>query len=532
MLVLTALTVPASASAQQDPSEDLFWPWQLLEYRADPRDEELTPVPAGIGITAGLFADTLTIEGTCSTARTDFSLQGEESIAITPPAVDSRGCDAEAQAVDDAFYEGLALTRIWQTSGGCDDGSCRPSILTFADEVGQPVMRLTSAILPPDPGLSRWDLSRIGGAEGDIAPVITGVTPWLEFQRGGHVVGSSGCGSFLGDYTINGDTISISNIVPEAPDCTAALRDQAETILGTLGEITDFDILPAGLVLRDASGLTRLAFVPSIDLDNRTWTPIEISRDGTVLDDLSEMLLSTSAVRFAGLQADGRSYCRGFEGDRLSSGLALSVSRLETQGGQRCPARRREPGATPQEIEDGFIGALERTASHALRGDELLLMDVDGAPVMRLIPQAELAGPTWVLEQIETRPDSRRARVRPPVGEDPPRVIFDEIGFLRGNTGVRSFIAEFDVPGGSRIDIVAPATEGPGCGRRAARTPRCVQERLFLEHLEAADVVVVRPFEMRLHQGQRVLLRFIPEDVYLAREAAEAEEVAAEGEDG
>ena len=70
ILVLLALTVPTAASAQQDPSEDLFWPWQLLEYRADPRDDELTPVPAGIGITAGLFADTLTIEGTCSTART------------------------------------------------------------------------------------------------------------------------------------------------------------------------------------------------------------------------------------------------------------------------------------------------------------------------------------------------------------------------------------------------------------------------------------------------------------------------------
>ena len=148
-------------------------------------------------------------------------------------------------------------------------------------------MTLTSATLPPDPGLSRWNLGRIGAADGAIAPVITGVEPWIEFQRGGHVVGSSGCGSFIGDYATNGNTVSISDVVTQAPDCPSALRDQADTIVESLGDVTDFEILPAGLVLKDATGLTRLAFVPAIDLAGRTWTPFEVRREGKVLDDVS-----------------------------------------------------------------------------------------------------------------------------------------------------------------------------------------------------------------------------------------------------
>jgi hypothetical protein len=48
-----------------------------------------------------------------------------------------------------------------------------------------------------------------------------------------------------------------------------------------------------------------------------------------------------------------------------------------------------------------------------------------------------------------------------------------------------------------------------------------VQERRFLENLTLADVVVVRPHEMRLHRGERILLRFVPEELLAAEEPAE-----------
>jgi heat shock protein HslJ len=532
LLLLAVAAWPGVAEAQgrADPADPdrLQYKWQLLEYRDD---GELVPVPPGIGITMLLFADTVTIEGACSSARSEFSLQAQ-SIEISPPAIEARGCDPATQAIDDAFYQGLTETSTWETSGGCETAgaACRPPLLTLKDVVGDPVMTLTSATLPADPGLSRWDLGRIGAADGAIAPVITGVDPWIEFQRGGHVVGSSGCGSFLGTYTTNGTTMRISDVVTASPDCTSALREQADTIIATLGEVTDFEVLPAGLVLKDAGGLTRLAFVPAIDLEGRTWTPFEVRRDGEVLETESG-LLGTSAVRFAGREADGRSICRTFEGQQLSSGLALTVVGLRPDERYRC-GRARKGQFPAQDVEAAFLGALERTASHALRGDELVLMDVDGNTVLRLEPQAPLAGPTWVLDEIDIAPLARSPKRRKPIVADQPiTAVFSELGFLQGSTGVTEYDAEYAQRRGGQIDITDPVPLETVCrGPQRSRKPLCVQQQRFLEYLERADVIVVRAdgSEMRLNDGERILLRFVPES--LAAEPAEDEAPAEEAE--
>jgi heat shock protein HslJ len=523
ILLLLGAAPPPAVLGQAD-AEQLLWEWQLLEVRDG---GQLTPVPPGIGIRALLFADTITVEGACSSARGDFSLQAE-SITIAPLDIEWRGCDDATRAIDEHFYAGLEQTSAWAASGCSGGRGCRPSVLTFADVVGEPVMTLTSASLPADPGLSRWTLSRIGAADGSIAPVITGVEPWVEFQRGGHVVGDSGCGAFLGAFTTNGSTISVSDVATAAPDCTEALGDQAETIVSSLGEITDFEVLPAGLVLKDDAGLTRLAFVPAIDLPNRTWTPFEVLRDGEVLEEISGRL-STSAVRFAGQNADGRSYCRGFTGRSLSSGLALSVSELTPDTSFPCPKGKKEETSSAQEVEDAYLQALGSTASHALRGDELVLMDVDGQTVLRLSPQAELAGPTWVLTEMDVRPNAAKGKLREPVGDQPITAVFSDvrIGVLQGSTGVRQYDADYATPAGGVIRIEDATAFGPGCPRRS-RDPVCVQERRYLELLSLADAIVVRPEEMRLHKGNRPILRFVPEESIVAEEPAEAD-AAAEG---
>jgi heat shock protein HslJ len=520
--IVTAVPTFAQSGNGLDPLE---WSWQLLEINDG---GQATLVPPGIGITALFYADTLSVQGACSTARGEYS-RNEATIQIFPPQIETRGCDPATQAVDDAFYDGLSRARTWEASGGCagTDPSCRPSILKLLDEVGAPVMTLTGATLPADPGLSRWDLGRIGDADGAIGPIIAGVQPWIEFQRGGHVVGDSGCGSFIGDYTVNGDTVSISDIVTEAPDCPEALGEQADTIIRALGDVTDFEVLPAGLVLRDAAGQTRLAFVPALDLAGRTWTPFEIMLPGGEALERGNEYLSTSAVRFAALQADGTTVCsRTFEGPMLSSGLALTVE-VATPPDTKCPKTKKDR-LPYQAVEDAFLGALDRTASHALRGDELLLMDVDGSVITRLAPQADIAGQTWVVTELDKKPNSGKARLGDPVGEAPTAEFTEPaIGGLTGSTGVRPYDADYAQRGGGQIRIVNAEATGTGCGRRVAKSDaRCVQEQLFLDLLESATSIVVRPGDMRLLKGQRIILRFEPQDVLAARQAAEAEAAA------
>ena len=137
-----------------------------------------------------------------------------------------------------------------------------------------------------------------------------------------------------------------------------------------------------------------MALVPAIDLGRRTWTPTEIlDDDGKVIFGTDR--LNTSAVRFAGGIADGRSICRGFEGGSLRSGLALSAFDLVPDR-QRLPQAARRRGTQQPGRRGRLPGHPRDRLVHALRGSELELMDVEGRPVMRLVPQSELVGPTWV----------------------------------------------------------------------------------------------------------------------------------------
>ncbi|HKZ90768.1 MAG TPA: META domain-containing protein [Candidatus Limnocylindrales bacterium] len=503
LLVTLTLGLPSLVVAQdRSDAGNLLWKWQLLEYRGADGTSQL--VPPGIGITALPFAGTVKGDAACSSYEASYSLV-RESFRVDTPVIQGRGCDAAAQAIDDAFYQGLADTRTWSTSG---------SILTLMDEVGDVVMTLTRAELPPDPTLARWELARIGAADGAIQPVIAGVQPWVEFLRGGRIVGSTGCGSFLGSYTTNDSTMSISDVDSRLTDCTSALQEQASLILDTFAQITDFDVLPAGLVLEDGAGTTRMALVPDIDLGRRTWTPIEVlDGDGKPVSAISARL-NTSAVRFAGTTADGRSFCRGFDGGSLRSGLALSVSRLVPDPDSACPKPNREEAVSSQDVEDAFLGALESAASHALRGDELELMDVEGRPIVRLVPQSELVGPTWVLGRMDVTPKARKQRLRAPLGEEPLTAIFEDvetIGVIQGSTGVNDYIANYAIPGAAQIRITEASPFGRACGGRKAGQPACVQETAFLSLLQSADSFIVRPEDLRLFRGTRLVLSFIPE---------------------
>jgi heat shock protein HslJ len=498
-VALLAGILPAASLAQAGADARNFErEWQVLQYR-DARGN-LTSVPPGIGVTMLPFRGTMKGEAACSDFQASYTLQ-EETVIVDTPTVDARGCDAAAQAIDDAFYAGLAATRKWSTKG-------LGSILYLRDEIDQDVMVLTRAKLPSDPTLARWELARLGSSDGSIEPVVQGTDPWVEFLRGGRVVGSTGCGSFVGSYVTNDTTIRIQDVDARLGDCNEVVQGQAESILATFEDITDFDVRPAGLVLKDGSGTTRMALVPAIDLGRRTWTPTEVlDSSGKVVFGADRLF--TSAVRFSGDRFDGRSICRGFQGGSVRSGLALSTYDLKATSGA-CPKTKGDAQASQQAVEDAWLDALARTASHALRGDELQLLDVDGNPVMQLVPQAELVGPTWVLAEMDIAPGGPKQKMRAPTGTEPLTAIFEDVetGFIQGETGVTSYFGDYKTPGAGQIEVSNVDTFG-GCSKAAAK-PGCKQQTLFLDQLQAADGFVVEPSQLRLFEGQRLLLRFVP----------------------
>jgi heat shock protein HslJ len=71
---------------------------------------------------------------------------------------------------------------------------------------------------------TQWQLESFGPTAAEM-PVVEGSTITLEFETAEQAVGSGGCNSYGGDYTVQGDTISFGQIVSTEIACL----DQAVT---------------------------------------------------------------------------------------------------------------------------------------------------------------------------------------------------------------------------------------------------------------------------------------------------------------
>ena len=328
--LLAAVALLPVATAAQDESitpRDIQWEWQLLTQVDASGQEE--PVPAGVGATLLLRSGAASGEAACSTYDSSYSISADVlNVFVEPDEIAWRECDPESRAFDESFYANLGRVTSIRTAA---------DVLVVRDEIGEDLMTFTRATIDNDPTASRWSLARIGDADGSVQPAIDGLRAWMEFLRGGSVVGSTGCGSFLGKYETNQGRIDITDVVSRLGACPSpSALAQAERILATLSEVTDFQVRPAGLALEDEQGTTRLAFTPDLDL-GRTHVDAHghLRRGGRQRYGTGNEL-TTSAVKFFSGKYEGRSICRPFAGDALRSGLAISVGRPDFLGGPRA----------------------------------------------------------------------------------------------------------------------------------------------------------------------------------------------------
>ncbi len=354
LLVLALFVPPASGVSAQSEGPDtgaagLEGPaWQLVEYRDAKGD--LVLVPPGITASAQLWAGRVGGESACSRFASTYTLQAER-LVIADPQVNARACDPTAQAIDDVFYAGLTEAQAWSRDG---------SALELKDATGETLLVFTAARVPNDPTIAPWSLTRITAADGATGPTVAGSEPTATFLPGGRVVGSTGCGSFIASWEANDTNLSISDLRYRTGDCTPELEDQAEVIMSTLEEVTGFGVRPAGLTLSDDAGVTRLAWAPDIPLSLDAWTPTQVlGPEGETV--FGPDVLQTSSLSFLANRVSGRTPCRIFDGGSQRSGLALSI----------FDVKRIKGTCTQKKPENAYVAALQRVASHALRGSTL-----------------------------------------------------------------------------------------------------------------------------------------------------------------
>lgn len=107
-----------------------------------------------------------------------------------------------------------------------------------------------------------WSLRFMKSGE-DVLPLLPGTTVTALFE-GEQISGSSGCNTYNGGYTIDGDSMTISeNMVVTLMNCAdpKGIMDQEQSYLAALTTVAGLDQAGGMLLLLDAEGEPILVFV-------------------------------------------------------------------------------------------------------------------------------------------------------------------------------------------------------------------------------------------------------------------------------
>lgn len=142
----------------------------------------------------------------------------------------------------------------------------------------QPGMTPPATTMPAEPTTNslvntQWQLTSFGGPNAET-PVTGDKALTLEFRPGGQVGGSGGCNSFGGKYQVQGNTLSISQIVSTMMACvTQGVMEQEQRYFQALQAAQTFELTTDHLTLHAASGQETLNFVVVSSTPTASETP-------------------------------------------------------------------------------------------------------------------------------------------------------------------------------------------------------------------------------------------------------------------
>lgn len=212
-----------------------------------------------------------------------------------------------------------------------------------------------------------WVLTTLNGQ----AP-LPGRTITAAFAEG-QISGSSGCNSYFGSYTLDGNSLQIGMVGSTMMACPGdGVMDQEIAYLGILQAVTEARLTEGRLELATADGRTLVfeppAPPPVVSLEGTQWlltTFIEGEAAASLING------TTITLQLADGQIGGSAGCNSYggpfslEGDRLTLGPLV---RTEMYCG----------GEGVMEQEERFLDILSQTTRLELAADQLTLRAADG----------------------------------------------------------------------------------------------------------------------------------------------------------
>jgi heat shock protein HslJ len=228
--------------------------WSLTSYNNG--KQALVSVQNGTSISAR-FSQEGTLSGSagCNTYTTTYELNSDR-MSIGPAAATRKFCgDTGVMEQEAAYLKALEMVASYQIKG---------ENLTLFDANGTTYLTYTAS-KPVDLSSNDWNLIGYNDGKEAFVSVILDTTITASFGTDGKLSGLSGCNTYLADYTVDGEKISIGPAVTTRMFCAGeGVMEQEMAYLQALEKAATYQIEGEVLTLFDANGL-RLAQYQAMD---------------------------------------------------------------------------------------------------------------------------------------------------------------------------------------------------------------------------------------------------------------------------
>lgn len=188
----------------------------------------------------------ITGTGGCNGYSGPYMLDGA-AIAIGDLASTLILCEGDVGTQEAAFMAALRGAQTWRIMAGGD-----LELGGFSSILASPAVAGPSES-PAGEGLEgRWALSEMGGTA-DFARLL----PTIEFAADGSVSGFAACNTFHGNYTIDGQTLTLGPLSSTKVACERPASAVEAAYLEALAGVTGWAVEPDGRLLLDGPVLLR-----------------------------------------------------------------------------------------------------------------------------------------------------------------------------------------------------------------------------------------------------------------------------------
>ncbi|QLQ05518.1 MAG: META domain-containing protein [Anaerolineae bacterium] len=339
-----------------------------------------------------------------------------------------------------------------------------------------------------------WALQAFGGADVSLA-ALQGRNITLEFRADNRVGGSSGCNTYAGSYTVDGEKLTFSPLISTMMACEPAVMALEQAYQTALAKTASYRIADNQLNLLDTNGQVLLTFAPleSISLEGTNWVATGVNNGKQAVVSIQSGTEITALFQDGKLS--GTAGCNRYTTSYTIDGNNITIA---------MPASTMMMCAEPEgvmEQEQAYLAALPQAATFQIREDRLEIRDAGGALLASYMAASEgLVGNTtppaepvtlvsnpWVLSSVGASEVSLTALEGGQVTMTLAR------GQVNGSAGCNNYMGSYQVDGNQLTFSPLASTK-----RMCAEGVMAV-EQAFLAALE-------KTASYEIHDAQLVLL--------------------------